>query len=443
MTRTHNFKALFWPTFIELLFFMLMGTMDTLMLSNYSDYAVGAVGNSTTLINMFAVLLLIVANGVAVLVSQYLGAKKEHVATRIIGNGLIVNFFVGLILSIIIITLAPMILHLVNTETVLFSGSMDYLQVVGGSLLFVAVSNIATASLRSYNRAKYITYVVVVANILNILGNFVLIYGYLGFPSLGVLGAGISTLIVRIMMMITYLFLLRKVIGIHLLKSRLYRDTTKQILKIGLPSALESWTYTLMQGVVLSMINRLGSDFTTARTYINTILTYIYIFSLAFASANAVMTGYYIGQRDYVKAHQGSIKTAIRSFFIVLFMTLFVNLFSGSIMTLFSDNQVIVQTVRTVLWLAIILEFSRSLNLIFIQALRSAGDATFPLIMAIISMLGIAIPSAYLFGIVLGFGLFGVYMAYALDELIRAIFMVIRWQSRKWEAKSSYLENTV
>jgi putative MATE family efflux protein len=421
---------------------MLMGTMDTLMLSNYSDYAVGAVGNSNTLINMFAVLLLIVANGVAVLVSQYLGAKKEHVATRIIGNGLIVNFFVGLILSITIISLAPMILHLVNTEAVLFSGSMDYLQVVGGSLLFVAVSNIATASLRSYNRAKYITYVVVVANILNILGNFVLIYGYLGFPSLGVLGAGISTLIVRIMMMITYLFLLRKIIGIRILKSRLYRDTTRQILKIGLPSALESWTYTLMQGVVLSMINRLGSDFTTARTYINTILTYIYIFSLAFASANAVMTGYYIGQRDYIKAHEGSIKTAIRSFFIVLFMTLFVNFFSGSIMSLFSDNQLIVQTVRTVLWLAIILEFSRSLNLIFIQALRSAGDATFPLVMAIISMLGIAIPSAYLFGIVLGLGLFGIYMAYALDELIRAIFMVIRWQSRKWEAKSSYLENT-
>ncbi len=421
---------------------MLMGTMDTLMLSNYSDYAVGAVGNSTTLINMFAVLLLIVANGVAVLVSQYLGAKKEHVAFRIIGNGLIVNFFVGLILSATIIASAPLILSLVNTENVLFAGSMDYLQVVGGSLLFVAVSNIATASLRSYNRAKYITYVVVVANILNIIGNFILIYGYLGFPSLGVLGAGISTLIVRIMMMITYLILLRKVIGVHLLKSRLYKDTTKQILKIGVPSALESWTYTLMQGVVLSMINRLGSDFTTARTYINTILTYIYIFSLAFASANAVMTGYYIGQKDYIKAHQESIKTAIRSFFIVFIMTLIVNLFSGSIMTLFTDNQTIVNTVRTVLWLAIILEFSRSLNLIFIQALRSAGDATFPLIMAVISMLGIAIPSAYVFGIVLGLGLFGIYMAYALDELIRAIFMVIRWQSRKWEAKSTYLENT-
>lgn len=442
MAKTHNFKALFWPTFIELLFFMLMGTMDTLMLSNYSDYAVGAVGNSTTLINMFAVLLLIVANGVAVLVSQYLGAKKESVAFRIIGNGIIVNFFVGLILATSIIILAPMILGLVNTEDVLFSGSMDYLQVVGGSLLFVAVSNIATASLRSFNRAKYITYVVVIANLLNIFGNFVLIYGYLGFPSLGVLGAGISTLIVRVMMMITYLFLLRKVIGIRLLKSRLYKDTTKQILKIGLPSALESWTYTLMQGVVLSMINRLGSDFTTARTYINTILTYIYIFSLAFASANAVMTGFYIGQKEYIKAHQGSIITAIRSFFIVLIMTLLVNLFSGKIMTLFSDNMTIVQTVRTVLWLAIILEFSRSLNLIFIQALRSAGDATFPLIMAVISMLGIAIPSAYLFGIVLGLGLFGIYMAYALDELIRAIFMVMRWQSRKWEVKSSYLENT-
>ena len=77
MRSKRSFKALFWPTFIELLFFMLMGTVDTLMLSNYSDYAVGSVGNANTLIIMFSVLLLIVSNGVAVLVSQYLGAKKD------------------------------------------------------------------------------------------------------------------------------------------------------------------------------------------------------------------------------------------------------------------------------------------------------------------------------------------------------------------------------
>ena len=438
-----SFQAIFWPTFIELLFFMLMGTIDTFMLSHFSDFAVGSVGNANTIIQMFAVLLLVVANGVAVLVSQYLGAKKDHIAHRVIGNGLILNLLVGAIIASLLVFFAPVLLRLVKTEAVLFQGSLDYLQVVGISLFFVAISNVMTGSLRSYGHARYITYVVVVGNILNIIGNAILINGYLGFPRLGILGAAISTLIVRFFMLSAYLFLLYKVIGLRPKHLRIDIQTTKQVLQIGLPSALEVWTYTLMQGIVLSMINQLGPEYTTARTYINTILTYIYIFSLAFAAANAVMTGYYIGERNFNKAHQETLKTAFRSFLVVLSMTLIVNLTSGLILSFFTQNEVIVKTVRTVLWVAIILEFSRSLNLIFIQALRSAGDTTFPLVMAILSMLGVAATMAYVLGIHLGLGLLGIYLAYAMDELLRGILMLTRWQSRKWEHKSKYIENTV
>lgn len=438
-----SFQAIFWPTLIELLFFMLMGTIDTFMLSHFSDFAVGSVGNANTIIQMFAVLLLVVANGVAVLVTQYLGAKKDHIAHRVIGNGLILNLLVGAIIASLLVFFAPLLLRLVKTEEVLFQGSLDYLQVVGISLFFVAISNVMTGSLRSYGHAHYITYVVVVGNILNIVGNAILINGYLGFPRLGILGAAMSTLIVRFIMLSAYLFLLYKAIGLRPKHLHMDMQTTKQVLQIGLPSALEVWTYTLMQAIVLSMINQLGPEYTTARTYINTILTYIYIFSLAFAAANAVMTGYYIGERNFNQAHQETLKTAFRSFLVVFSMTLIVNLASGLILNFFTQNEVIINTVRTVLWVAIILEFSRSLNLIFIQALRSAGDTTFPLVMAIISMLGVAATMAYVLGIHLGLGLLGIYIAYAMDELLRGILMLARWQSRKWEHKSKYIENTI
>ncbi|HAX02399.1 MAG: hypothetical protein A2Y45_03820 [Tenericutes bacterium GWC2_34_14] len=439
----HRFKALFWPTLIELLFFMLMGTIDTFMLSHYSDFAVGSVGNSNTIIQMFAVLLLVVANGVAVLVSQYLGAKKEHVAYRVMGNGILINFAVGALLTTLLVSLAPNLLRLVQTEEVLFEGSLSYLRVVGLSLFFVAMSNIITASLRSYGHAKYITYVVIVANIANIIGNAILINGYFGFPRLGILGAALSTLIVRSLMVVAYMIIAYKVIGLRPKHLKFDLDTTKQVLKIGLPSALESWTYTLMQAIILSMINTLGAEFTTARTYINTILTYIYIFSLAFAAANAVMTGYYIGERDFNKAHKETLKTAFRSFIVVFMMTLLVNLLSGVILGFFTNNEVIISTARRILWIALILEFSRSLNLIFIQALRSAGDTTFPLVMAIISMFGIAVTFAYLLGIHLSLGLLGIYIAYAMDETIRGVMMYTRWQSRRWENKSRYIESTI
>ncbi|MDR4969417.1 MAG: MATE family efflux transporter, partial [Acholeplasmataceae bacterium] len=371
------------------------------------------------------VLLLVVANGVAVLVSQYLGANKNDVARRVIGSGLIINFIIGFFLATSLILSADFLLNLVNTKVELFENSKTYLTVIAMSLFFVSVSNVITASLRSYGFAKYITIVVIVGNVLNIIGNFVLINGYLGFPRLGVYGAAISTLGVRSLMMLVYVTLLFKVLKFRIPDIRLNLISIKQILKIGLPSAAESWTYTIMQGIILSMINSLGPDFTTARTYVNTILTYIYVFSLAFASANAVMTGYYIGEKNYEKAHKETLKTLVRSFLIVTAMTLVVNLSSGFIIQLFTQNTIIITTVRRILWLAILLEFARSINLILIQALRSAGDTSFPLIMAIISMFGIAVTFAYLFGIHLGLGLFGIYLAYTIDELTRASFMYL------------------
>jgi len=443
MKSKHNFKALFWPTLIELMFFMLMGTIDTLMLSNYSDFAVGSVGNSNSLIQMFAVLLLVVANGVAVLVSQYLGAKKIDVAKRVVGNGIIVNIIVGFIISATLILSAEFFLRLVNTDILLFEDSKVYLRIIAMSLFFVAISNVITATLRSYGFAKYITIVVMVANVLNVIGNYLLINGYYGFPRLGVYGAALSTLGVRFLMMVVYFILLFKVLKISIKQIKFHFETAKQIVKIGLPSAAESWTYTIMQAIILSMINQLGPVFTTSRTYISTILTYIYIFSLAFAAANAVMTGYYIGERNYEKAYKETLKNAFRSLIVVTSMTLIINIFSVNIISIFTQNEIIITTVRNILWLAILLEFGRSINLILIQALRSAGDTTFPLVMAILIMLGVAVPMSYFFGIHLGIGLFGIYMAYVLDEVTRATFMYFRWQSRRWEAKSSYIENTI
>lgn len=442
MKSQRTFKSLFWPTFIELLFFMLMGTIDTLMLSNYSDYAVGSVGNANTLIQMFGVLLLVVANGVAVLVSQYIGAKKNHMAYKIIGTGMLINLLIGFILASTLYYSANILLQLVNTKAILFVDSKTYLRVIALSLFFVAASNVVTASLRSFGYAKYITMVVVCGNILNIIGNYFLINGHWIFPRLGVYGAALSTLVVRILMMIIYFVLLFKVVGFNFKGFKFDLTSSKQIFKIGLPSAAESWTYTIMQGIVLSMINQLGPDFVTARTYINTILTYIYIFSLAFASANAVMTGYYIGERNYDQAHQKTLKVAFRSILVVLSVTLLVNFSSGLLLNLFTNNQVIIDTARRILWLAILLEVGRSSNLIFIQALRSAGDTTFPLVMAIFIMLGVAVPLAYIFGIHLGIGLLGIYIAYTSDEIVRAVMMFLRWRSKKWESKSSYLENT-
>ncbi len=150
MKTKRNFKSIFFASFIELFFFTMMGTIDAIMLSNLNDHAVGSVGNSNTLIQVFAVLLLIVTNGVAVLVSQYIGANRNEKARQVIGSGLLVNLVIGLALAIIMHVSATFLLTLVQTDASLMQDSKTYFQVIGYSFIFFAFSAVSAGALRSY-----------------------------------------------------------------------------------------------------------------------------------------------------------------------------------------------------------------------------------------------------------------------------------------------------
>jgi len=87
---------------------------------------------------------------------------------------------------------------------------------------------------------------------------------------------------------------------------------------------------------------------------------------------------------------------------------------------------------KRVLYIAIFLELGRSMNFVFIQSLRSAGDTVFPVIMAVISMFGINVVLSHVFAIEFEMGLVGIFIAGMLDEIVRGTAMAIRWKQRKW-----------
>jgi Na+-driven multidrug efflux pump len=99
---------------------------------------------------------------------------------------------------------------------------------------------------------------------------------------------------------------------------------------------------------------------------------------------------------------------------------------------LFTDNVIITEMVRKVLFIAIFIEIGRAMNMIFIAALRSAGDTIFPVIMAVISMFGLAVLFTYILAIKLELGIIGVFIALSMDEIFRGMSMVFRWYQRKW-----------
>lgn len=206
-----NLARLAVPIFIETLLIMMLGAVDTVMLSQYSDNSVAAVGVVNQLI-MFAFLIFEVINiGTSVLCSQYLGARMHKNMVQVVGVSLILNLVFGLFVSAILHYGATSLLSMMGLRPELMEYGVSYMKIVGVFAFFQAISLTISASLRSANKAVYPMMVTVVVNILNIIGNYSLIFGKFGMPALGVEGAAISTAFARgVSMVILFVILFRK-----------------------------------------------------------------------------------------------------------------------------------------------------------------------------------------------------------------------------------------
>ena len=182
--------------------------------------------------------------------------------------------------------------------------------------------------------------------------------------------------------------------------------------------------------------NILLSDMITARSYINLVLNFVLIFSSAFGGANAIIVGYNVGSHDYDGAKKATNLTFLICYSIILFLVTILNLSGKLIFPLITSNTVILNAIYTVIPIVFLLESRRCVNLIYINMLKSSGDTIYPVVCAIFSMFLIASFGSYLFVSVFHFGLIGIFLAQALDEITRAILVLLRFKSNKWMNKS-------
>ncbi len=269
------------PIFIETLLIMMLGAVDTIMLSRHSDNSVAAVGVVNQIIMLTFLVFEVINLGTSVLCSQYLGARLEKKVVQVVGVSLLVNLLVGGIISVLLFTMARTILQWMGLGPELMADGMDYMRIVGAFAFFQAISLTLSASLRSANKAIYPMLVTVVINILNIIGNYSLIFGKFGFPELGVEGAAISTAFSRgVSMVILFIILFRK--HIHRFPLAYFRPfpfvELKNLMRVGLPSAGEQLSYSSSQVVITFFINMLGVEALATRTYCVNIIMFVYLF---------------------------------------------------------------------------------------------------------------------------------------------------------------------
>ena len=286
------------PIFVETLLIMLLGAMDTFMLSHYSDDTVAAVGVVNQLLNLVFLVFGVSTVGTSVLCSQYLGALQQTNVRQVIGVSLVFNTLIGVTMSACLYFRAETLLKMMDLAPELISEGLAYMQIVGGFAFLQAIALTMSAVLRSHNEAYYPMRVTLLMNVLNIVGNYALIFGKFGLPQMGVVGAAISTSSCRVVALTLLLYITFGRVVPHFSFSCLRPfpwDKLKNLLHIGLPAAGEQVSYSLSQVVITYFTVMLGTAALTARTYAMNIILFSYVFSVALGQGAAILIGHLVG----------------------------------------------------------------------------------------------------------------------------------------------------
>ena len=435
MSKRKTLGQLFVPICIETIFFMLAGMVDTLMLSSVGDQAVGAVGTANTYIGMFIIMYSVVSNGMMAVMTQNIGAGKPGIAYQARQLGIIFNALVGIVISGILYFGGGFILDVVGIADALRQPALEYLQIVGGFSFLNALIPIFSGYLRAFGFMRQPLTATIVANILNLCLNAVFLFVF----EMGVAGVAIATVISKVLNLALVLFASVRLVKAKDDSHRLpHKEVFKQIIQIGLPSAMESALYNVAMTLMMRFLNQMDPDGfnVTARSYTAQITHFSFAIGAALAQANAIMTGWRIGAKEFDACDKGTKKAAIIGVIVAIVVEASFALFAHPIMSLFTDDPEMASLVQILLAIDVFLEIGRVSNLVFGNALKTSGDALYPVIIGVIFMFLCAVCGTYFFGIHLNLLVVGAYIALALDECTRAVAMFLRWQSGKWKEKS-------
>ena len=430
-------------TFVMQLMNILVNNVDQLMISRYSQDAVAAVGNANQISWLLMLFFTVLSTASVILVTQYKGAKNTEREHEIYVISLAFNVVLGLVIGVICIAFGRQIFALMNVDSPQIAEfAYQYLAITGGASIIQALIMSYSAIFRANAMAKQTMLISILINILNVFGNWLLIYGQGPFPELGVRGVAISTVVSRLIGLIITVIVFRRRIG--RLRWRLlwpfpWRQFGK-LIGIGVPAAGENLSYDLAQLAIMGFINTMGLVAVNTKIYAVIITQCAYVFANSLADATQVYLGYLLGAGRHDDADKRLMKTLVTGVVSTVALTAVIYCFSDVIFGIFVANDAenmalrsdILVLAKRIMLIEIVLEIGRAMNLVMVRGLQTAGDIKFPVFMCMVCSWTLSVLGGYIMGIALGWGLVGIWIGMAIDECVRGTILVIRWRAGGW-----------
>lgn len=418
--KTH-YKALIQlgvPIVIGQIGIVVVGLADNIMVGQYSTYDLAAASFVNSVFNIPILFGLGFSYGLTPLVGQFFGKKDKFKIGQLLRNSLLVNGLMGILLTLFM-GILYLNLDKMGQPLEILPLIRPYFLLQLSSLPFIMLFNSFKQFADGITDTKTPMYIMISANLLNIIGNYIFIYGKGGMLPMGVTGAGISTLISRILMFIAFAVLFyrnlhyrRYLVGYK--RSGYNRPDILSLNKMGWMIGIQMGLETALFSVTGVMVGWLGSIALAAHQIVIAISTLGFMIYYGVGAAISVRVSNYYGQNDIPNIR----KTTVAGYHLILCLAVTASslflLSRNSIGYLFTNETEVLRTVALLIYILVAFQFGDSLQITYANALRGIGDV---ISMALISFVGyfvIAMPICYICGFVFNWGLTGIWLGYPI-----------------------------
>ncbi|MFA7118432.1 MAG: MATE family efflux transporter [Sphaerochaetaceae bacterium] len=425
------------PVIVQNLLVNSLTFVDTLMIGQLGASAIAAVGLANQVSFLINLFFFGICSGSSIFLAQFFGAKNYQSIQKLMVLALLISTIGSLFFGILAIFFPQQVMHIFTYDQLVVELGCEYLRYIGLSFICLAFSGIFAAGLRATNLAKIPLQVSLISLLTDVVLNYFLIFGIGPFPTWGVKGAAIATVISRIVEMFLLIFLTYKFKNPCAITSKAAFSLNKKfifkIIPTCIPVVCNEFFWAVGMMIYKIAFSKLGMDVIAAVNVNESIGNLFFVAMFGVASSALIMIGQKIGEKDLAEARVYCRRFSILSFIIGLLMGFLQIAFAPQFLKAFNISEGIALTARRCLYVNALLYPIKSFDTtLIVGILRSGGDTKFSMFDELLSVWLIGIPLAFLGCAILKWDIWYVYLLVSAEELTKGLIGLLRVKSGKW-----------
>jgi len=432
-----------WPSLLELILTQLTSMADQIMVGRLPGEAgiaaLSAVGLATQPKFLLMTMVMSLNVGATAVIARYRGQQNREKAQQAFRQTLLLGVLLGVFFMFIGLNFAPQLIRFMSGDGIseqTLQLAIEYLDIQMYGFLPLMMTFTITAALRGIGDSKLPLFYNTVANVVNVVMNYALIYGKLGFPAMGVHGASWATVMgqTAAFLIAAWVVLNEKCyIRLELKKLHIFdKALMGNVINIGFPAMVEQLFMRAGVMIFTRAVAGLGDTMYATHQICMSIQSFSFMMGQAFASSATTLMGQSLGKYRYDMAANYMKQTRKLGFFVSILLGILIVIFSESIIAIYNENPEVIEAGSGILVVIALSQPIQSAQFIVSGGLRGAGDTKFSAMVIMVTTLGVRSILAVLLVTVMNWGLWGAWIALMADQCLRSGLMIWRYNSCKW-----------